>query len=34
MLVLIAFLVRTNFEIKGQKWLVFDVIFFLDLVAL
>jgi len=34
MLVLFALLIRTNFEMSGQKWLVFDVIFFLELAAL
>jgi hypothetical protein len=34
LLVLIALLVRTNFEMSGQKWLVFDVIFYLELVTL
>jgi len=34
MLVLIALLVRTNFEMWGQKWLVFDAFFFLELAAL
>lgn len=34
MLVLIALLFRTNFEMLGQKRLVFDVIFFLELAAL
>lgn len=34
MLVLIDLLIRTNFEMAGQKWLVFDVIFFLELASL
>ena len=34
LLVLIVLFVRTNFEMCGQKWLVVDAIFFLELASL